>query len=397
MALAAHLLEDLALKNFPMKPLAAAALCMLALGAQAQLQPRVSVGIEHDTNVLLVPAGAGEKSDDVGTAAIGLKWDHQYSLQRFTVDVEAATYRYRDLTNLNYSTLNYKAAWDWHVTPAFHGILSADRRQYRDITDTVEGVNTIGRRTERTEVLDGTYDLDGPWRVTAGVSHAESSTTVPLSWDASPRINSARAGVGYESSTGSSLYGRYRHGKGTYTALTGPGPADFTEDEAEADMTWVVSGKTTVDARLGHLRRRHDGAPQRDFSGPVGSANLLWNITAKTRLQAGIARDLAASGLDVGGHVESTRFFIGPVWNATALTSVSLRFDRTNRNWKDVPAGSLEANREDVVQSASLGVDWSPRRWVTVSAAVRNERLSSNIPGANYRNTATSLGAKFTF
>jgi exopolysaccharide biosynthesis operon protein EpsL len=370
---------------------------MMALGAQAQVQLRASVGVEHDSNVLLVPAGTGEKSDYVGTAAVGLKWDHQYSLQRFTVDVEAATYRYRDLSNLDYSTLNYKAAWDWHVTPALHGILSADRRQYRDITDTVEGVNTIGRRTERTEVFDATYDLDGPWRLTAGANHYVSSTTVPLSWDASPRINSARAGVGYESSTGSSIYGRFRHGKGTYTALTGPGPADFTEDEAEAVAKWVVSGKTTVDARLAHLKRTHDGAPQRDFSGPVGSAGVTWNITAKTRLEAGIVRDLAASGLDVGGHVQSTRYFIGPVWNATALTSVSLRYDRTNRDWKDVPTGSLEANREDVVESASLGVDWSPRRWVTVSAGVRNERLSSNIPGANYRNTATSLGAKFTF
>jgi len=28
---------------------------------------------------------------------------------------------------------------------------------------------------------------------------------------------------------------------------------------------------------------------------------------------------------------------------------------------------------------------------------VRHERLSSNIPGANYKNTGTSLGAKFTF
>jgi exopolysaccharide biosynthesis operon protein EpsL len=385
------------LKYFPVKPLAAAALCTLAFGSQAQVQLRASAGIEHDSNVLLVPAGAGEKSDDVLSAAVGLKWDHQYSLQRFRVDVEAATYRYRDLTNLNYSTLNYNAAWDWQLTPRFHGILSADRRQFRDITDTVEGVNTVGRRTERSEVLDGTYEVDGPWRVTAGVSHAESSTTAPLSWDASPRINSARAGVGYESSSGSSVYGRFRHGSGSYTALTGPGPADFKEDEAEAVMKWVVSGKTTVDARLAHLRRTHDGAPQRDFSGPVGSANLTWNITGKTRLQAGLARDLSASGLDVGGHVESTRFFIGPVWNATALTSVNLRFDRTNRNWKDVPAGSLEANREDVVQSASLGVDWSPRRWVTVSASVRNERLTSNIPGANYRNTATALAAKFTY
>jgi exopolysaccharide biosynthesis operon protein EpsL len=385
------------MKKFPMKPLAAAGLCMLAFGAQAQVQLRASAGIEHDTNVLLAPAGAGEKSDDVLSAALGLKWDHQYSLQRFRVDIEAATFHYRDLSNLNYSTLNYNAAWDWQITPAFHGVLSADRRQFRDITDTVEGVNSVGRRTERNEVLDGTYNLDGPWRVTAGVSHFESSTTVPLSWDASPRISSARAGVGYESSTGSSLYGRFRHGKGTYTALTGPGPADFTEDEAEAVGKWVVSGKTTVDARLGHLRRTHDGAPQRDFSGPVGSANLTWNITGKTRLEAGVARDLSASGLDIGGHVQSTRYFIGPVWNATALTSVSLRFDRTNRNWVDVPAGSLEANREDMVQSASLGVDWAPRRWVTVSAALRNERLTSNIPGANYRNTATSLAAKFTF
>jgi hypothetical protein len=191
---------------------------------------------------------------------------------------------------------------------------------------------------------------------------------------------------------------RFRRGDGEYKApVSLARPADFRENEAEAVLKWILTGKTSLDARLGHLRRTHPGAPERDFSGPVGSATVNWAATGKTSVQAGVNRYLSSSGLDIGGHVLSNRAFIGPVWKATAHTSFNARYDRTSRNWRDIPAGAPESGRKDVIESTSIGVDWEPRRIVTVSASVREERVKSTAPGGSYRNTAIAGTVRVNF
>ena len=51
-----------------------------------------------------------------------------------------------------------------------------------------------------------------------------------------------------------------------------------------------------------------------------------------------------------------------------------LRYDRVARDWTDVPAGSPEVGRTETLQVLSAGVDWEPRRWLTVSGYVRGEK-----------------------
>jgi hypothetical protein len=95
--------------------------------------------------------------------------------------------------------------------------------------------------------------------------------------------------------------------------------------------------------------------------------------------------------------VESTRWFIGPVWKATAHTSFNARYERTSRNWRDIVPGASEAGRHDVIETTSIGVDWEPRRFVTVSGSVRGERVKSNVVGTSYRNTAVAAGVRLNF
>jgi hypothetical protein len=141
----------------------------------------------------------------------------------------------------------------------------------------------------------------------------------------------------------------------------------------------VDSDREDIDAPA-HLRRTHPDAPARDFSGPIGNATVTWDATGKTRVVAGVLSYLSTSGLDTGGHVRSNRYFIGPVWKATAHTSVNARYDRTTRSWRDIAAGALQSGRRDHVETASIGVDWAPRRLVTVSGSLRRERSSPTFP-----------------
>jgi exopolysaccharide biosynthesis operon protein EpsL len=357
------------------------------------------VGIEHDSNVLR--ASSGQVSDTAWTGGVGLKYNKRFSLQRIRADVEWDTWHYDKHSELNFNTLNYNLAWDWSVTPRLHGTVSADRRQFREVTtDPVTTTNLIGRRTERTELAEGAFDVAGPWQLLAGASHTRTESTEPFSWDGLPDITYWQAGVGYQASSGSSAVLRYKRGDGNYHDQTFSSFAglnsDFRETEEELAVRWALTGKTTVDGRLGHVRREHSSAPQLDFSGMRGALNVAWEVTGKTRLVGGWLHDLSATGLAAGGHVTNDRFFISPVWNATAKTSFNLRYDHTRREWHDVPFGTFSAGRTDTIESVQAGVDWQALRTITVSGYARHEKLSSSI-NAGYRATVYGVLARANF
>jgi len=357
---------------------------------------RVGAGVEGDNNVL---RQTNRISDTIGSLSLGAKLDKRYGLQRFRADVEASRFKYQDNSNLDYSTLNYNAAWDWSFTPRVHGVVSADRRQFRETSvDSLTGVNRVGRRTERTELAEGVYELGASWRALGGVSHSLAKSTEPRSWDASPDIRSAYVGAGYEFPSGTSLTARVRRGDGEYKDPTaGAATGDFKDNEVDLLFKWPITGRTAVEGRVGRLERKHDGAPQRDFSGMVASANMSWEITGKTRLLAGFARDLAATGLAIGGSVRNDRFYISPVWKPTAQTAVNLKYERVARDWRSVPFGAPDFGRSETIQSWLIGAEWEPRRAVALGANLRSERLKSNLPFSGYRATVFGVTGKVYF
>jgi exopolysaccharide biosynthesis operon protein EpsL len=383
-----------------------ATLIMLAPAAFAQdasadegLHVNARLGVEHDSNVLR--ASTGQVSDTAYNIGAGLRYNKQFSLQRIRADVQWDTWRYSDHSELNFNTLNYALGWDWAITPVFHGTVSAERRQFREVTtDPVLLTNRIGRRTERTELAEAGFGVSGPFRVVAGVSHYRTESTEPGSWDASPDITFWHVGAGYEAASGSNVTFRYKRGQGEYHDPTflATVNSDFRDTEEELAARWAFSGKTTFTGRLAHVQRRHTVSAL-DFSGWAGAFNVNWDITGKTSLVAGYMHDISATGLPTGGHVDSDRFFISPVWHATAKTSFNARYDRTRREWKDVSLVPVSAfaGRTDTVESLGIGADWEALRTITVSAYLRREKLSSSITNTGYRANVIGVQARGSF
>jgi exopolysaccharide biosynthesis operon protein EpsL len=373
--------------------------CMMAAAAHAQnpetgdtLQFRVAAGVERDSNVLRAP---NKVSDEIGTLGVGARYDKQISLQRIIIDAEARTHKHRDRSELDFSTLNYNAAWNFAITPRFRGIASATREQYRDITNATTGVNDSAVRSERVERLEGTYTTGEGWLGQAGLSNRQSRSDSDRALEASPSVLSTYVGVGREFRAGTQLIGRYRQGKGEYDRVSGAG-RDFDENELSLIGRYPLSTRTAVEGRIGRLKREHDGAPQRDFSGSIASITADWGITFKTSLQAGLARDIGSYESGAGGAITGNRFFIQPVWRATEKIAVRLRYQRDQREW-DVAAGSPDVGRQDTLHFSSVSVDWEPRRNLVVTSGLRGERRNSNVDLYDFSATIFQVGARFTF
>ncbi|WP_167772910.1 outer membrane beta-barrel protein [Ramlibacter humi] len=352
---------------------------------------RGMAGVERDSNVLRT--ATGQISDTITGLGLGLRYQKRISQQQIVVDAEVDRYHY-DKISAGFTAFNYSAAWNFKLGERIDGIASADRRQFRDVTS--NGVaNGINRRTERNELFEGGYKLGAGWRVLAGLQHQASRSTDPTAWDANLSETSGRVGTSYEFASGSTLALRYRHGNGDYS--NSPIITGFNDDEIEGTMHWVVSPKTTVDARLAHLRRDHDGANAGafNFSGLTGSAGINWAITGKTSLAAGYTRDLASYVFGTGGHLESDRWYIGPTWRATELITVNLRYEHENRKFVNI-TGSGDVGRRDKFDVANLGVDWAIRRTINLGAQYRYEKRSSSLPAFNYRANVIGLTARLT-
>ncbi len=355
------------------------------------LRWRAGARVEHDTNVLRAPAAV---SDEVLVLSSGVRLDKRYSLQRLTLDAEAARHRFRDLSALDYRTLNYRAAWEFQVTPRLQGTASAQRRQYRDITDAAMATARAARRTERDDLLEAAWLPGGGWRALAGVERSSSASDDPRSLESSPRVRSVRAGLGYEFASGALATLQWRRGDGEYRSGQAP---DFRETEPFATLRWPAGGRTAFQAQAGRLSRRHEAGGERDFRGAVGTASVTWTYSPRTRVEAGLARELGSYEFAGGGHVRGWRWHLEPSWQSSGKTTLRLRLAREARDWRTVSPAAPDAGREDRTRWAALTLEWLPARPLALTASVRGERRDASLGAHDFRATIYALGARVEF
>lgn len=390
---------------FPLVLLAA-----LPLFAQADeldtLQFQVGQSVKRDSNVFRLSdstdtqsrLGTPHRSDVIGVTTLGIKLDKSYGLQRFELGVQADDYNYRRFSALDFTALNYAAAWRWSLTPAFRGNLTADREEFIDTTADVQNAGQLNRRTVRTNIFDGEYELGAAWRLVGGMFQRSTDNSL-TTFESDSSVRGAEGGLRYVSSAGNSIAYRLKSGKGKYPARV---PAnmfatDFTDREHEIRAEWTPTGKTSVQARFSYLDREHDSASFRDFSGFTGQLNAAWAITGKTRLTGGFARELGSYQTTTASYYEGYRVFLAPIYKPTEKTAVRLRYDHGVRDFQGPQPGVAAINRRDTFRLASLSLEWEVVRALTLMATLQRDKRSSTAPGFDYKSNALTLSAQARF
>ena len=347
--------------------------------------------VEHDSNILRAAEGV---SDDILALSAGLRLDKRYGLQRVTLQAQAHRYQFRDHASLDYSTLTYEGAWNLQMTPYLSGVFSADRRQYRDITNATTTA-AIRLRTERREGAEFTLLGRGGWRTLAGLRQDRSRSDDPRSLESSPTITSVLVGGGYELASGTLVTRQLRRGDGDYgDAAAG---VTFREIEPSVALRWPLTAKTALDARVGYLDRSHDAASTRDFKGLVGNSVLRWEYSPRTWLEAGLGRDLGSYEYNGGGSIRGWRWFIAPTWKPSEKTALRFRHAMERRDWRVVSSSSPDSGREDRTRRSTLTLAWTPQRLLELTATARHERRTTNLSGLDFRSNGVTLAARLNF
>ena len=374
--------------------------------------------VQHNDNLFLLPSsanpalvlGKSTKADDIAISSLALKLSKPYSLQRFELEASLVDYRYRTFDYLNFTAFNYAAAWRWSLTPYLHGNLTSDRKQALNSFADYTGYGTRNLRTDENTRLDGIFEMSGSWRLLGGLAQSTRTNSQLFVQEGDTRLNTAEGGVRYDFRSGSSLSYIARNSRGEYFNRPQPLPfptlADnrFDQRENEVRLLWQVTGKTFVDARVAYLSRNHDHFGARDYAGNVGNLNFVWNVTSKSTLTAGAARELSSYQFSAGNplsgatsYISTDRLTLGALWQISAKTALRGRYDHAQRDYRGAIAASPLNDRLDTLRSAMVSLEWQPLRTLLLSTSLQNDQRAANQAGLDYQSTVAGVSAQVSF
>ncbi len=365
--------------------------------------------VRDDDNLYRLPShidpqlvlGKPTRSDRLHLDYFGIQLDKSYSQQRFKFDATASSYRYRTFSQLNFDAVDYSALWNWHITQRLKGNLSADRKQtqtnFADIRN-LTGTSTVTTENRR---FDADWWLHGSWHLTAGVGEYSWRNSQIIRAQDSLRQRSADIGVRYVAESGSWLALSTRQARGTYDERTLDAPSlldtGYVQDEVQLKMSWLLSGKSTIDGRITHLKRKHEHFTARDFGGTAGRLDYTLAPTGKVQVKVSAIRDIASFQETTNSYYVNNGFAFAPVWQIGDKTALRLNLEAGQRDYLGGAVVPPPTARRDKTRSLQLSFDWTPVRAVLLSASLQHDQRSSSDINFEYKANSASITGQFAF
>jgi exopolysaccharide biosynthesis operon protein EpsL len=382
--------------------------------AEDVLNVVVGASLTHDDNLFRLSDNPGPsasipstQSDWITSTSLGLRIDKPWSLQRFQLSATASNYRYRNFSFLNFSGVDYRAAWLWQVTPRLTGRLTADREQslnnYADYRGSYTARNT---RVNENRRFDADWWLQGSWHLLGGGAEYQQRNGQLYNADGDYRLRSVEAGGKYVAESGSNISLLGRSGRGDYLNRSEISPYDnrFDQNEAEIRAIWLASGKSTLDGRLTHVERKYEHLNNLDYSGTTGRLDYSWAPTAKLHVDLVAAREISSYQEYIVTSYNSSYYVadslsVAPVWLVSDKTSLRLKYEQGQRDFRGElsPGAVVPAQRSDKPRTLLLGLDWTPTRTLSLNGTLKWDRRSSNITGLDYSEASAAFSAQLAF
>lgn len=347
-----------------------------------RIQFSVSGGLYRDNNLFRLSdsvnpqtvLGTSEKSDTVYRLGAGFKADLPISRQRLLLDAQVDYYDYDRFGALDHAAYRAGAAWKWQAGSQLSGDVGYARRRYlaslAEIQAPIRDLVTQDHLFAR-----GGFLVTPRWRVRGGLDwqkydHGEATRNALDS-----RIAAGTVGLDYVTPSNNSIGGQVKYSEGNHPnrELVAGSLVDnqYRETETSLVARWMVTGKSTFDARIGYTSRKHDQVPQRDFDGMTGRLSYDWLPGAKTLLNFALWREIRSYEDVSASYVLSKGASFGPSWAPTEKIVLQGRLVYEKRNFEGDPGFILTAGpqRQDSFHGLRLSAGYSPRRNIELAIA----------------------------
>jgi exopolysaccharide biosynthesis operon protein EpsL len=367
----------------------------------------VGGGLMHDDNLFRAPAGQ-ENSDLIRSLTAGLKFDKEYSLQRFKVDASLTDYNYQDNSYLNYTGKNLNAAWLWKLSPQLYGNLSTSRvdtlNSFVDYTPTSPDARR-NIRTTKSSRFDVEWEALGPLHLISAVSHYDQENSQVFVQDDNYTAGIGELGVKYVTSTESWVALVQRKTQGDYARPADPTTAldsGFDQTDTEARFSWNPTVKTNVFGRVAYIDRKFDHFAERNYDGVVGSVDFNWGLTEKLSLLLSARRDLnvfqelRSTTDSYSSFYSSDMFTISPAWEISEKTLLRLRLSRENRDYDGTVVNGMPL-RTDRLNYSGVTFEWWPRKSINMNLGYLHQSRDSNNDSLDFKDNIYSLSLILNF
>lgn len=358
----------------------------------------------HESNLFRLSESIAQPvSDNLWVVSSGIRVNKPYAMQNFKFDYTFVQNKYDVNDYLNFNANNYRAAWDWHLTPRLKGTIFSDKNQalagFVDADSTIQNVRSI-----ETRGLDGDFRAFGGWHIIGGITRAVTKNTIAiqnLNLDDSSSADTAHLGLRYifPSETTIEIIGRDRNGVTNRRTVDTTNILDtgFIERESEAKVTWPVTGKSKLTANYGYLDRIHDNLSQRDFSGWYGATTFSWNVTSRFILSTNLTRSTSSFQTRTDSYVINTSWSLTPTWQLSAKTQLRANYRSGFRRFLGSGPEISVLDREDDTDQLSLSWNWVPRETVQLGLTLLRDERDSTIERFDYKANSVTFSAQLIF
>jgi len=365
--------------------------------ADAQDTVNVIAGLSRTMDDNFFRKSVAPASETITTSYATLSFNKQYSMQRLNFSYTLINNAYQNNSSLDFVSNNYRGSWEWSLTPRLVGSLSTLRAETPiTFTDaTFARKPAIATNEIQNFVMDWT--AQGGLHFLGGFTRTVALNSSNFQPNRGNTTDSIDLGIKYAFPSGSEVTMMQHQRQGQFANVAANLPQSFTENESEAKFNWLVTTKSSVNMRLGFVERLHEQAggvdySSRDYADWVGDASVSWAPTTKLQITAAAASSI---GVYQGGNANYSRnnsLSFNPTYACTPKILVSGSMSVSKR----IIEGT-GYNPTDTTESESLGVDWTPRRYVSLGARLQRMSRSSSVPGSDYVDVMTMLTANVNF
>lgn len=387
------------------------AAALLALGGVAgpawadlsdTFHPFVAVQYSYDSNLLRLPDTAGGDLSDHSRATVaGLSFDRTWGLQNFTGSAKVTHVNFSRFESLNYNGKDLALNWNWHLGSHLDGQVGGT---YSETLNSFNDFHSAERntRSQRGEYAEARWTFHPSWRVRARVASDKFEYDL-LSQRSLDRTEDYKlVGLDYLAASGNTIGLQFGERKGKYPNARQQGSLlldeGYTQRDAKLKVVWNLNALTQVQFLGGRAKREHDLLALRDASGTNGRLDVSWLPSGSVRVTGSAWREFVPFEGSIASYSLNKGVGLNARWNITSKIDASAGYNRITRDFTGQLVLGVPIDSSDSGHTANLGLNYSPARFVTLSAALtRDKRSAARFITNGYRANGGSFSASFQF